>query len=243
MPERSSHPRVAAIVVALAVAGCQGNTSPPRPAPEPVLFYEPVSFCFADGDTARTLALYNLGDDPLTWTPTHVPAASSGLAGPVVVPPHDGATLDWTWAPVGGYPVLDSLVATTDDPAHRTVSLRLRREDPSGFTDTVPPDAPLLAYPADGASFVLDSGTRTADIVLVWSELDDCSGIQGYRLEIATDRAFGQVVFTGALGTPPDTLVAEAGDVGTAYWRITARDGAGLWGPPSAVRSWTVQAP
>ncbi len=198
-------------------------------------FYEPPSFCLA-GAESDTLFLYNFGDAPVYWRPEHVPGGLQGLGGARTLSPRSLTEVVWTWDPGAPYPVVDSLVATTNDAGRSRVAVGFRDEGPSPPTDIRPPDAPIPAYPADGARF------RVGDTIQVaWSRLDDCSGIAWYRLEISPTPDFSTVICCpGRLYSAAAELDVEPGDVGTAWWRVYAVDGAGLRGPAGPARSWTV---
>lgn len=235
------------VLGAALAAGCGGkDTSPPAvPRAPGGAAYEPTSFCFTGAQTAEdTLTVYNLGAEILVWTPVSVPAGSAGLDAVLNLDPETGRALPWTWNPSGAYPIRDSLVVETNDPLRPRVVIRVRRDDPSGSPDVTPPDAPLLFEPADGDTFTLApaaGGGNEATIPVAWSELDDCSGIARYRLEIATSPTFGASrVFVADTTATAVVVVAEDGDAGTAYWRVTAMDNQGLQGLPSQVRSWVV---
>jgi hypothetical protein len=231
----------------LAACGDEATKPPPPPPSSGQLFYEPLSFCFADTENADTLTVYNLGNEELAWEPTRVPAGSQGLSAMLTIPPQSFVDVPWTWSPPGSYPVVDSLVVTTSDEDRRRVAIHVRREDPAGFLDTMAPEAPILLTPADGAVFQLvvvdTTGKREADIPLTWSEIDDCSGIQFYDIEVSLTPDFTQIVCCDPpplVTTALAVVVAVEGDQGVAYWRVTAVDGAGLRGTHSEPRSWTV---
>lgn len=216
--------------------------------PAGALFYEPPSVC-RSGDP-DTLLVWNEGNEPLIWQPVSEVEGAGSLLDRLEVPVGTiyGVVLDWS--PPGPYPVLDTLEVLTNDPARPRVQIPLRAED-TGFTDILPPDIPLLRTPADGATFVLDAGTQEAEIPVDWSDLDDCSGIVLYQIQISTTGSFSppDVSFRIEPASPGENppsqalLVAEAGDVGTAFWRVVAQDGSGFTGLASEVRSWTVLAP
>ena len=135
----------------------------------------------------------------------------------------------------------DTLVLATDHGDWPFISIPLRREDPAGAADFLPPHAPLLFLPADGAVF---TASPTATIDVAWSELDDCSGIDYYKLEIAPTPQFTNILCCREpIEASVTQVIAEEGDVGTVYWRVYAVDNAGLKGPTSEVRSWTVVRP
>jgi len=228
------------------LAGCGGEDAAPPQVPQApgALAYEPPSFCFTGNQEDKTLTLYNLGDETLVWDPESVPAGSAGLQDSVHLDPGFGFQIPWTWTPgPGPYPILDSLVVGTNDPLRSRVVIRVRRDDPAGTPDTVAPDAPILFAPADGDTFTLapGQGGNVAPIGFAWSALDDCSGIARYRLEIATSPTFGSTrVFSADTTGTFVPVVAEDGDEGRAYWRVTATDTEGLQGPPSEVRTFLV---
>ena len=232
----------------LAACGDEATQPSSPPASSGQLFYEPLSFCFVAAEDTKTLTVFNQGDDELTWTPLSVPAGSQGLADTLTLAPRSFTDLLWTWSPQGSYPILDSLVVSTSDAEWPRVTVLARREDPVGAPDNLPPDAPILAVPADGAVFqlvVVDTvlGKKEVEIQLAWSEIDDCSGIQFYDLDISLTPDFTQIVCCDpppVIDTASAVVVAVEGDQGVAYWRVTAVDGAGLRGLPSQPRSWTV---
>ncbi len=198
------------------------------------LFYEPPSFCMSEGAGEDTLFVYNLENDDLYWRPVHAPPGAQGFADRIVAG-RTSLPIAWSWSPDGPYPVLDSLVALTNDPRRPRVTVPVRFEGPGAASDILPPDPPLLLYPADGAVFKVGDG-----ITAVWSELSDCSGIDHYRFEISLTPDFQNPVFKANLSRSFATIDVQPGDEGTAYWRVYGVDGARLSGRPSVVRSWTV---
>jgi len=199
------------------------------------LFYEPPSFCLADGAGPDTLTVYNLSQAALDWHPVHVPDGSVGLDADRVLSDRAALGLGFTWSPAGPYPAVDSLVALTNDPDRPRVSVPFRYEGPGAPADILPPDPPLLLYPGDGATFSIGDS-----FVAVWSDLSDCSGIDHYRFEIALTPDFRSPVAKANVTDSFVTVDVQPGDEGKAYWRVYAVDGAHLTGTPSAVRSWTV---
>lgn len=219
-----------------AAVGCGKDDLPPIPPATTSILYEPPAFCVGGSDTLKTLTLYNLGDEPLVWTPERLPAGVFGFD-PVVVDPVSTRDVVWWWNPSGPYPVLDSLVVMTNDPDREQVILPIRREDPAGGPDLVPPPAPLLFVPEDGAEFSVGD-----TITLAWSRLDDCSGIRHYRLEISLTSDFSNVVCCrDTIPAASGQVIVDPGDEGTAYWRVYALDGANLRGLASEARSWQVR--
>jgi hypothetical protein len=215
-------------------------TTPPDILSSGELFFEPLSFCFTENQDTKILTVFNLANEPLTWTPVSVPAGSQGLSDTLTVDPKTFVDLTLTWSPSGPYPVLDSLVVETSDQTRPRVVVPVARQDPAGFVDSTPPEAPILAVPAEGAEFTLGPGASVA-IDLAWSALDDCSGLRYYRLEISRDLDFSEILCCREqIPQAFTTVVAENGDQGVAYWRVYAVDDAGLVGPKSQARSWVV---
>lgn len=211
------------------------------------LFAEPPSACVSGTETGGTLTLYNRSTESLILQPIRPVAGADALNQRRILGPQGVLNVVWTWNPGGPYPAADTLVALTNDPQWPRLVFPLRREDPAGFTDITAPDAPRLAYPEDQAVFILaynpDTMMDEVEIPVAWSTVDDCSGIDHYRLQIAADAAFTNVLFGADLTDTFTLVVAEDGDQGTAYWRVFAVDGRGLTSAPSAVRSWTVTGP
>jgi PKD repeat protein len=211
------------------------------------LFHEPPSACMGGAENGGTLTLFNRSTKPLIIQPVRLVAGADALNQRRVLDPETYVDVAWTWSPGGPYPAADTLIALTNDPQTPRLAFPLRREDPAGFTDVTAPDAPLLAFPADGAVFALAYNPATmadeAEIPVGWSVVDDCSGIDHYRFQIAADPGFTSVLFGADLAGADTTVVAEDGDQGTAYWRVLAVDGKGLTSVPSAVRSWTITGP
>lgn len=85
------------------------------------------------------------------------------------------------------------------------------------------PAAPNLISPADG-SYTLDM-TPLFD----W---DAVSGANRYRMEVATDQSFTNIVVSATDTDTPDTkfTIADALDYGTYYWRAAARNADEVWG-------------
>ena len=224
-----------AILAAVALTSCGGEETV-IPVPEASVLYEPPAFCLGGGDSSRTLTVYNRGPGSLNWNPVSVPEGTQGLT-QITLDPGSFVDIDWTWSPSGPYPLLDTLVVSTNDPDHRMIRIPMRRDDPAATMDIIPPAAPFLFLPADGTEFAVGD-----TITLVWSRLDDCSGIRHYRLEISTTADFQSVVC--CRDTIPDTVVdviVDPEDEGTAYWRVYGLDGANLRGLPSDPRTWIVR--
>ena len=203
------------------------------------LFYEPPGVCATEAGETDSISVYNLAGEPLYWRVLHVPAGLEGVEDLVRVEPRLVSDLVWQWNPPRPWPVDDSLVVATNDLAFPRVVIRFHMEDPSGEPDITPPDPPLLAVPRDGARFVVRDSVL---IRLAWSELDDCSGIQYYKLDIAATPDFSRILCCRErLTASTAELWAYPADAGVAYWRVSAVDNQGLHGPFSQVRSWTVE--
>jgi hypothetical protein len=213
------------------------------------LFYEPPSFCLSGTETGDTLTVYNRSaSGSLIIQPVRTVSGADALNARRVLDPEAVLDVPWSWVPGAPYPRTDTLIALTNDPQRPLLVLPLRREDPAGFSDSSAPDAPLLAAPLDGSVFPLvynpDTGTNEAEIVLVWSAVDDCSGIDHYLLQIAADPGFTNKLLPDvSLPGSVAVLVAEDGDQGAAYWRVFAVDANGFTSAASAARSWIVVGP
>jgi len=226
------------VLPATILIACGGDetVTPPLSDPASVL-YEPPAFCLGGSDSTRTLTVYNRGPGALEWNPTSVPEGVQGLT-PVTIDSASFLDIEWTWNPPGPYPVLETLVVRTNDPDNAEIRIPFRREDPATSVDIIPPPAPIPFLPEDGAEFAVGD-----TITLVWSRLDDCSGIRHYRLEVSTTPDFSNLVCC-LRDTIPGTvvdLIVDPGDEGTAHWRVYAVDGASLRGLASDPRSWIVR--
>jgi len=232
---------IATLVIGCAASafGCNDDTSTRPPGPDPDSFWEPLRFCMAGASLVDTLLVYNLGEGALEWSPQHVPSGSDGLGADITLAPGHGLALAWRWSPTGTYPVVDSLVVSTNDPARPRAMVLFYRQDPAVVDPRpLPPLAPLLGFPPDGAEF----GAEADTIEVGWSYEDACSGGAEYILQIATDPGFNHPVFSMALPVAGATLVIEPKDRGsTVYWRVQTRALEGFLGPYSPVWRWTVR--
>lgn len=221
------------------LGGCsESGTGPPPPPPAVTaesFFHEPVAFCLTAGSPGDSLSLYNLGPDTLVWTPTRVPEGLTGLddAEITLLPGEPPTVFHWTWEPTDPVPLSDTLVAITNDPVRSEI--RIPFEYSNGGPDPSPPLAPVLAVPGDGATVRVGE-----DLLVAWSEVRDCSPVVSYRLEISDSPGFTNRVFF-TLDEAFAVLVPDPEDVGVAYWRVRARNEAGLSGPWSPVRSWVIE--
>jgi hypothetical protein len=103
-------------------------------------------------------------------------------------------------------------------------------------TDTSGPASPALQSPQ------ANTWMLPGPVQLAWSPASDGqSGIKGYRLQLATDAAFGSTVFDGVV----DTTNYQSGSLeeGNYFWRVQACDGAGNWGEYGALAVFTVRKP
>jgi hypothetical protein len=100
--------------------------------------------------------------------------------------------------------------------------------------DTVPPAAPELFAPDNGAT------VREVTPIFDWGNVSDPSGVT-YTLEVASDNEFTSPVLTktGLTASSYNSTTADALINGTYYWRVRAIDGANNVGDPSPVR-WFV---
>ncbi len=97
-----------------------------------------------------------------------------------------------------------------------------------------PPEAPTLVSPSDGALAV------PVDLTLTWNA---STGAENYRLQVATDASFANVVFSQSGLTGTSRQVTGLDHEVQYYWRVRASNAGGA-GPWSAVRSFTTeQAP
>ncbi len=94
------------------------------------------------------------------------------------------------------------------------------------------PPAPEPLDPADGAAVTVRRAARADEPVLAWSAV---AGAASYEVVVARDADFREVALRLASPVP---RLALRGDLapGDYCWRVTARDGRGLGGPPSALR-------
>jgi len=227
---------IAAALAVLALSGCGGDKTIPKVDPQGTLFIEPTSFCLPSDVTQDTLFLQNISDLPVTWTARSVPAGSTNLDREFTVEPGTVVALVWTWTPPGSLPAADSLVAETTDLAHRRVVIPFRKER-ADYLDIDPPTAPTLALPLDAAVF--HPGDSFG---IQWSRVSDCSGIAYYQFHLSDSPSFTTLLLSQSIAATAAVIEVDPGDadLGTAYWRVRARDNAGLTSSWSAVRSWTI---
>jgi hypothetical protein len=225
--------------LALLAACGSDKVTPPEETPQLQLpFWEPRSFCLPSTATSDTLFITNFDDEPFIWQPTHAPSGSStNLNQTFAIDSATTVAILWTWNPPGSGTVTDSLVVLTANPDVPRIVIPFRRVA-AGYVDIEPPAAPILAVPADGDTFHVGN-----EIQVLWSRVSDCSGISRYDFQLALDPQFQQIVPLDPVGVNTGAeITVEPDDEGhPAYWRVRARDKAGLNGPWSEVRSWTVE--
>jgi hypothetical protein len=111
-------------------------------------------------------------------------------------------------------------------------------------TDGTPPPAPTLRGPPEGARY-----TAPTSVPLDWSDVDDPSGIEAYHVQVSPNPSFRDprtisVTFYEAYKpTSVDLVPRSVSNTGLMYWRVRALDEAHNFGPWSAVRTFTVDAP
>ncbi len=96
--------------------------------------------------------------------------------------------------------------------------------------DTVPPGAPSLSSPANGATV---GGTSVA-----FSWTTPSGSPTKYNLQVSTSSTFATTVWNGEPTSSPHTLTGFANDGTVYYWRVRAWN-AGGWGVWSVVRNFT----
>ncbi len=101
-----------------------------------------------------------------------------------------------------------------------------------GDVDTTAPPAPQPFEPASGSTI---SYTRTPTLRYYAS-----SGQNLYRVEVATDAQFGNLMFPTVETTAHHITVASALANGTYYWRAQERDPAGNWSAWSVTSTFTI---
>jgi len=181
-----------------------------------------------------------VGERTLEWSPIRVPAGASGFSATITVPPNRGVALPWQWNPAGPYPVVDTLLARTNDPARPAALVIFRREDPVADNPRpLIPLPPLLGFPPDGAVF----GAGVDTIEVGWSREEACSGGVQYGLQIAADAGFRTILlFEGELDQAEAALIVDPADRGqTVFWRVSTRALLGGLSPWSESRSWTLE--
>lgn len=116
---------------------------------------------------------------------------------------------------------------------------------PIPSADTVPPPAPALLSPAEGAAF-----SAPTDVTLDWTDVADASGVKVYHLQVSPRSDFIEdpSLLAGSYHenwplTSFAVVPRSVSNTGTFYWRVQALDRAGNLGPWSAVRTFNVQSP
>ncbi len=91
----------------------------------------------------------------------------------------------------------------------------------SSFTKLIvslPPNAPTLVFPADGALGL------PVSLTLIWSKI---AGASAYYLQVATDTAFGTLFAIDSTLTDTTKLVSGLSNNTTYYWRVRAKNSVG----------------
>ncbi len=98
--------------------------------------------------------------------------------------------------------------------------------------DTEAPGYPVLRVPRDGAT------TRDSTPRLTWRKV---RGASVYRVDVALDETFGNLVVNSAEVTKPNFTPPSSLLQGTYYWRVQAGDTAGNWSDwPPEYRTFVV---
>ena len=98
--------------------------------------------------------------------------------------------------------------------------------------DTEAPGYPVLRAPRDGAT------TRDSTPRLTWRKV---RGASAYRVDVATDAAFSNLVVNSAEVKPSNFTPLSSLAQGMYYWRVQAGDAAGNWsGWPPEYRSFVI---
>jgi chitodextrinase len=105
-----------------------------------------------------------------------------------------------------------------------------------GQPDTTPPTAPI--NPALG-------NATASSLTFTWSPATDNLGVAGYRIDVATDAAFAQLLtgYSGKNMGKSTALIAGLSPGATYYARVRAFDAAGNTGPNSVTASGTTLGP
>jgi hypothetical protein len=182
-----------------------------------------VEACRADGSAQVGIDIdADAGfNSPVSFSVTGAPSGSSTSFSPNPATPANGTTL-----------TIGSLGSAATGPATLSV-----QGSAGGATATVlvpfhvgssVPGSASPAAPADGAA------VNTSSVSLSWA--GSGSSAAGYRVEVATDFAFSNVVFDRVV-RGATSVVAELDSRTQYFWRVTAQNGCGT-AQPSATRSF-----
>ncbi|HKJ17331.1 MAG TPA: hypothetical protein VJ984_08285 [Xanthomonadales bacterium] len=162
-------------------------------------------------------------DEPVTLSSTGEPAGTTAMFDPNPVPALPGSsdlTISNTGAAApGDYTIEVTGTATGAD--DRTANVELSVFD-------VVPGEPVLMSPADAAIDVALSPT------FEWSGMN----AEEYTIELATDMAFGNVIWTETTSDTSITLPFFLGSGETYYWSVTPANACGM-GSAAAIWSFT----
>jgi phosphodiesterase/alkaline phosphatase D-like protein len=121
-------------------------------------------------------------------------------------------------------------IIVTDDQTAKTFTFVM---------EGTPPQAPTLATPATGIK-------SKQPIIFTWGAVTDQSNPVTYKLEVATDANFTNIVIShdGLTTTSYTTTAAEklptVSKKAPYYWRVTATDAASNVGQPSTASTFVV---
>ncbi len=186
-----------------------------------------LAVCSSSGGSASTTV--EVSADPgfsgtVALSADEVPAGASGSFSPASVSPPASSTfqLDDLDAAATGRYAIKVIGSSGTDSSFRSLDLMLN--------DALP--APVaLSVPADGEADV------PTTVLLSWAAAN--GGPAEYRVEVASDAAFANLVFSRTLSDETAVAVTPAlAPLSTFYWRVRADNGCGS-GSWSAVRSFT----
>jgi hypothetical protein len=198
----------------------------------------PASAAICAGETASySIGALGLGgfDDPVTLSVTGLPAsASSSFSSNPVVPALPAATStlgigNTASVAAGSYPL--TIDGNSGGPGFPATA---RNTEVTLVVADAAPAAGTLVSPANNASNVATQPTLT------WNAI---AGADSYRVEVATDAAFGNVVIDQVVATTSHAVAAPLSTSTSYYWRVTGSNACGT-GMASAVYTFrTVAAP
>ncbi len=165
--------------------------------------------------------------EPVTLAVGGLPPATGGSFSPGEVTPPGTSILTITTTPLaaaGAYPVV---VSGVSNPGGSTAEANL---DFSIFSGV--PGVAVLVEPADGAMDVATVPT------LSWGEV---AGAAGYTVEVATDAALTNIVYSATSPTASHTLTSALDPETSYFWRVRPANPCGD-GPNSGVFDFTTRA-